>query len=411
VRHASLDQLQHRLAQLPGVPRVVASGNAATPWQAIVALDQALPAYRLWLLNAGLGTPDRPGVIAETSFVGPGMRRHSSLDYFPSRLSMVPLLFAGPLPPDVVVLHCAPARDGWLSLGIEVNVLPAALEACRARGGLVVAIVNDQMPYTYGDAQVEETMVDLVVEVSAPLPSAPEITIDAASIGVAERVARLVGDGATLQMGIGAIPDAAIGSLVNRRGLGIWTEMFSDGLLTLERAGALDPDRPVTASFCFGSLELYEHVHLNPQIRMLRTEKTNSPSLIAANPAMTSINTALEVDLYGQANASRVAGRIYSGYGGQTDFIVGALHARGGQALVALRSWHPRADVSTVVPLLDEPVTSFQPSAVVTEQGVAMLFGRDERAQAESLIESAAHPRVREELREEARVLGLIDRS
>jgi hypothetical protein len=112
---------------------------------------------------------------------------------------------------------------------------------------------------------------------------------------------------------------------------------------------------------------------------MLRTEKTNSPTLIAANPAMTSINTALEVDLYGQANASRVAGRIHSGYGGQTDFIVGAVHSSGGQALIALRSWHPKADVSTIVPLLDEPVTSFQPSAVVTEHGVAPLFGRDQR--------------------------------
>jgi acyl-CoA hydrolase len=124
-----------------------------------------------------------------------------------------------------------------------------------------------------------------------------------------------------------------------------------------------------------------------------------------------SINTALQVDLYGQANASRVRGRIYSGYGGQTDFIVGALHSRGGQALIALRSWHPRADVSTIVPLLEEPVTSFQPSSVVTEQGVAQLFGRDQARQARELIVRAAHPGVREELWEEARALGLATRS
>jgi acyl-CoA hydrolase len=113
------------------------------------------------------------------------------------------------------------------------------------------------------------------------------------------------------------------------------------------------------------------------------------------------------VDLYGQANASRIGGRIHSGYGGQTDFIVGALHSRGGQAMIALRSWHPKADASAIVPLLDEPVTSFQPSVVVTDQGVAELFGRDERSQTRALIEQTAHPRVREELWEEARALGL----
>jgi acyl-CoA hydrolase len=407
VRRANPDQLERLLSGLPGVPRVVVSGNAATPWEAVAAVDRALAAYRLWMLNAGPGVPDRPGVIAETSFVGGGMRSHSALEYLPSRLSMVPLLFAGSRPPDVVVVHCAPPRDGLLSLGTEVNVLPAAIEACRSRGGLVVAVVNRHMPYTFGDAVLDPSLVDVVVDIDAPLPSPAATPVDEESRTVGEQVADLVHDGATLQMGIGAVPDAAIVQLASRRGLRIWSEMFSDGLLTLERSGALDQAQPVTASFCFGSAELYHHVNLNPRIRMLRTEKTNSPALIAANPAMTSINTALEVDLYGQANASRVSGRIYSGYGGQTDFIVGALHAVGGQALLALRSWHPKADVSTIVPLLDEPVTSFQPSAVVTEHGVAPLFGHEQLAQARNLIERAAHPRVRDELWEEASALGL----
>jgi acyl-CoA hydrolase len=121
---------------------------------------------------------------------------------------------------------------------------------------------------------------------------------------------------------------------------------------------------------------------------------------------MTSINTALQVDLFDQANASRIKNRIYSGFGGQTDFTVGALHAVGGNSFMALRSWHPRADVSTIVPLIDEPATSFQHSAVVTEQGVAWIWGRDERTQARNLIEQAAHPRVRDELWEEARAMG-----
>ncbi len=410
MRFQTLEQLERRLASIPGTPRVVISGNAATPWPVVAVLDRALPAYRIWMLNAGLGVPVRDGVVAETSFVGPGMRSHPALAYVPCRLSLVPLMLTTATPPDVVVVHCAPPVHGHLSLGIEVNVLPAAIEACRARGGLVVAVVNANMPYTFGDAQIDESLVDIAVELDEPLPVPHHVAPDPASTVVAERVAALVGDGATLQMGIGAVPDAAIGSLTTRRGLGVWTEMFSDGLLTLERAGALDLERAVTASFCFGSAELYAHVDRNPRIRMLRTEKTNSPGLIAANPAMTSVNTALEVDLYGQANASRVHGRIYSGYGGQTDFIVGALHSRGGQAIIALRSWHPRADVSTIVPLLDEPVTSFQPSVVVTEQGTAQLFGREQRQQARTLIEDTAHPEVRDELWEEARALGLGDR-
>lgn len=401
---AGLDQLERRLSALPGVPRVVVSGNSATPWAAVAALDRALPAYRIWMLNAAHGVPDRVGVVAETPFVGVGMRRHGTLEYLPCRLSMAPLPFTASTPPDVVVVHCAPPENGHLSLGTEVNVLPAAIDACRVRGGLVVAVVNSSMPYTFGDALLDEASIDMAVEVDGPLPSPDPQASDEASLAVAERVAARVGDCATLQMGIGAVPDAAIGGLTGRRGLGVWTEMLSDGLLTLERAGALDPDRPVTASFCFGSAELYGHVDHNPRIRMLRTEKTNSPTLIAANPAMTSINTALEVDLYGQANASRVAGRIHSGNGGQTDFIVGAVHSSGGQALIALRSWHPKADVSTIGPLLDEPVTSFQPSTVGTEHGVARLFGRDEHAQAQALIEETAHPRVREELWRRRRV-------
>jgi acyl-CoA hydrolase len=187
--------------------------------------------------------------------------------------------------------------------------------------------------------------------------------------------------------------------------------MFSDGVLDLDRAGALDPDALLTASFVYGSAVLYSWLHRNPRVQMLRTETTNAPALIAANRSMTSINTALQVDLFGQANASRIDTRIHSGFGGQTDFIVGALHSAGGQAMMALRSWHPKADVSTVVPLLDEPVTSFQHTAVVTEQGVAEIFGHDERSQAAQLIENAAHPRVREELWEEAVALGLAART
>lgn len=320
---------------------------------------------------------------------------------------MVPALYANQLPVDVVVLHTTTPREGKVSLGVEVNVLPAAVSAARARGGLVVAQMNPRMPWTFGDAEIDLAEIDLGVEAEAPLlthaPAAPGQ--DAVSIG--SQVAAQISDGATLQAGIGEVPDATVSGLVERRGLRVWTEMFSDGVLTLDHAGALDVEVPLVTSFIFGSDELYEWVNQNHRIRMVRTEVTNSPAQIAQQPGMTSINTALQVDLFDQANASRINARIYSGFGGQTDFTVGASQSRGGQAFMALRSWHPRADVSTIVPLLDEPVTSFQHTAVVTEQGVAWIKGRDQHGQARNLIEQAAHPRVREELWEEAHALGL----
>ena len=399
--------LVRRLAALPAGARVVASGNAATPQAVLDLLDGAVPAYRLFMLNAHPGIPSRDGVVHETCFVGAGMRRSPTLSYVPARLSLVPRLFATTLPPDVVVVSVAPPVDGVYSLGTEVNVLPAAIAACKARGGLIVAQVNSCMPWTYGDGLLAADDVDLVVEADAPLGSPPPTVLDDDARGVGERLSALVPDGATLQMGIGTVPDAALPGLTARRGLSVWSEMFSDGVLELDRSGALDPGEPLVSSFLYGTPALYEWVHRNPRVQVLRTETTNSPARIAEHRLMTSINTALQVDLFGQANASRISARIHSGFGGQTDFIVGALHSDGGQALMALRSWHPKADVSTIVPLVDEPVTSFQHTAVVTEQGVAEIFGGDERRQAHQLVENAAHPRVREELREEAAALGL----
>jgi len=399
--------LTQHLARLPHDPRIVVTGNHATPWTTLRLVDESLPSYRLWMLNAQPGVPEREGVTLETSFVGPGMRRSPRLSYVPSRLSLVPELFAGPLAPHAVVLHTTRPRGGKVSLGVEVNVMPAAIEAVRRAGGLVVAQVNDQMPWTFGDAEVDVDLIDVMLEVDEPLVHSTGSPIDAASARIGELVAARVGDGATLQAGIGAVPDATMRGLVARRGLRIWTEMFSDSVLELERAGALDREVPITASFLFGSPELLDWVDGNERVRMVRTEVTNDPALISRNSAMVSVNTALQVDLFGQANASRIDARIHSGFGGQTDFIVGALHSTGGQAFIALRSWHPKADVSTVVALVDEPVTSFQMSAIVTEQGLADVFGREQREQARQIIEHAAHPSVRDDLREEAVGLGL----
>ena len=393
---------------LPGTPRVIASGNFATPTTLLSLVDKALTTYVLNILNAQPGIPTRAGVLHETSFVGPGMRDSDTLRYVPARLSLLPQLFRSSLPPDVVVLHTSLPRNGTVSLGTEVNVLPAAIEEVRRRGGLVLAQMNSQMPYTFGDAVLPLDIIDHAIEVDAPLTSPEQIVIDDAARVIAQRIAQRVPDGAVLQTGIGAVPDATLIGLTKHRGLSIWTEMFSDGVLALDRAGALDPTAHVTASFVFGSRDLYSWVHLNERVRLLRTEKTNDPAIIKLNNQMVSVNSALQVDLFGQANASRIGRRIYSGIGGQADFVVGAMHAPGGQALVALRSWHPRADCSTIVPLVDEPVTSFQMTAVITEQGTAEIFGRDQKTQAHDLIAHAAHPRVREELWEEAEALNLV---
>ncbi len=409
--------------------RMVVSGNGAVPWTALRAMDAILPAYRLHMLNAPAGVPDRTGVVLESAFVGVGMRKSPRLAYYPSRLSHVPTLYHGRLPVDIALVHTSTPVNGKVSLGIEVNVLPAAIESVRANGGVVIAQMNPHMPYTYGDGEFPVEDFDALIEVDEPFgghahqagtakdaaaahpkESAPSKGIDRIESAriIGQLVSDRIGDGATLQMGIGEIPDATLAGLLKKKNLGIWTEMLADGVLALDDAGALDPDRQLISSFVHGSTDLNAWVHLNNRVRILRTETTNSPARIAQNPGMTSINTALQVDLLDQANASRIRARIHSGFGGQTDFTVGARHARGGQAIMALRSWHPKADTSTIVPLLDEPVTSFQHTAVVTENGVADMDGYDEHTQAAHLIEYAAHPRIREELWEEAVSLGLV---
>lgn len=399
--------------------RVVTSGNACVPFDVLGAFDSLVREYRLLLLNAPLAVPDRDGVMLETPFVGAGMRRSPRLVYFPCRLSQVPLVFNRRLPIDVVIAHTSAPVDGKVSLGLEVNVIPAAIEACRKNGGVVIAQANKQMPYTFGDGEYPVEDFDALIEVDTPVLAHEEPDRDqTAQAGGMSRAdsAQVVGryisdrvpDGATLQMGIGDIPDAALTGLMARKRLGVWSELIGDGVLDLERAGALDPDRPIVSSIVLGSPDLYAWVNRNERVRVLRTETTNDPRVIAGNPAMTSINTALQVDLFDQANASRLRARIFSGFGGQTDFTVGSLHSAGGQSIMALRSWHPKADRSTIVPLLEDPVTSFQHSAVITEHGVAEIAWRDQKSQAVQLIEHAAHPAARDYLWEEAQELGLL---
>lgn len=410
MRIISEQELGNRLGSLTETaPRVVASGNWSTPRRALEILDANVESYRLFVLGLRHPVTSRSSVRLESPFVGPGMRHSCSLDYIPMRLSLVPRLFAISRQPDVVLIHTSTPKSGKVSLGLEVNVLPAALEVARARGALVVAQLNPRMPYTFGEGEIATNLIDAAIEVDEPLQTVNPAPPDDVKRQIGEHIAHLVPDGATLQLGIGAIPDATLANLKGRRGLRIWSEMISDGVLALERAGALEPDNQVVTSFIGGSEELYKWADSNPRLHMFRTETTNDPALIAVNPMMISINAAVQVDLFAQANASYVGGRIFSGFGGQTDFIVGALHSTGGQAVIGLPSWHKKTKSSTIVPLLDTPATSFQHSVIVTDQGCAHIFGRSQHDQARLLIEEAAAPEARDELWDAAERLGLAD--
>ncbi|MGO9855182.1 MAG: acetyl-CoA hydrolase/transferase family protein [Acidimicrobiales bacterium] len=408
MRTLSFEQVLARIGALgEREPRIVLSGNSATPLLLIKALTQALERCRVFQLNAQYPFSDHPTVICETPFVGPGMRHDPQLDYLPMRLSLVPRLFDTVRRPDAVLLHTSLPRDGKVSLGIEVNILPAAIEQARAHGGLVLAQMNPHMPYTFGAGEIPLDSLDGAIEVDEPLSCPAAQGSEEAARVIGERVAAFAADGTTLQLGIGLIPTVAARMMSGHRDLHVWSEMISDGVMDLDRAGALHPDTPVVTSFLIGSEELYGWADGNEGLRMVRTETVNDPARIAAHPCMLSVNAAMQVDLFAQANASFVDERIHSGFGGQPDFVSGALHSAGGHAIVALHAWHDKTDSSTVVPVLSNPVTSFQHSAIVSEHGCAELFGRSAHAQAQLIIEQVADPRARADLCEAASDLGL----
>lgn len=397
------EHLQAHLSALPiAEPRVVAGGNFATPRTLLEVADRSFATWRLFVLNAQPPLPSREGITYETPFVGPAVRNAGErLRYLPMRLSLVPTLLARATPPDLVFVRASVPSAGRVSLGVEVNVLPAAIEIARARGALVVAELDPNVPYVFGDGELELDDIDLAIETDTPLAQPTTTTrADPQADAIAERIAALVPEGATLQLGIGAIPDRVLSHLAARRELGIWSEMVSDGILALERRGALSRTRPITASFLFGTDELYRWVDRNPRLRLLRTETVNDPSRIMRQPRMSAINAAIEVDLAAQANAHHVGQRVLSGFGGQPDFTVGALHADGGQSIIAVRAWHAPTDRSGVVAALSTPVTSFQHSVFVSEHGTAHLFGASADEQAQRIVASVADPRVRAELAE-----------
>jgi len=239
MKNLTYDETVRRIAALPAPePRIVVSGNSATPMTALHAVTESRESCRVLQINGRFDFSGHPGVLCETPFVGPGMRHSPRLDYLPMRLSLVPRLFDTVRPPDAVLVHTSVPRDGKVSLGIEVNILPAAIERVRARGGLVMAQLNPQMPYTYGASEVPIDSIDVALEVDEPLLSPTTESADDVAQVIGERVARFAEDGSTLQLGIGLIPALAAGHMASCRGIRVWSEMISDGVMELENAGA-----------------------------------------------------------------------------------------------------------------------------------------------------------------------------
>jgi 4-hydroxybutyrate CoA-transferase len=346
-------------------------------------------------------------------FIGPNARaavNEGRADYVPVFLSDVPELFAsGVLPLDAVLVNVTPPdRHGFCSLGTSVEAMHAAILAAKT----VIAQFNSSMPRTLGDSFVHVSDIDLAVEVDVPPYEYSVGAIGDVERKVGEYVADLVPDGATLQLGIGAIPAATAMALRERRDLGIHTEMFTDPVVDLVEAGVITGARKernrgkIVTAFFMGSRRLYDFVHDNPMVEMRPVNFTNNTEVIRSFSRMVAINSAIEVDLTGQVVADSIGHRLYSGVGGQMDFIRGAAMASEGKAIIALPSTAAGGSVSWITASLKEGAgivtTRAHVRTVVTEWGVAELFGKSIRERADALI-SIAHPDFREELAAEAR--------
>lgn len=328
-------------------------------------------------------------------------------DYTPISLSDIEnFLESGDLPLDVALVQTSPPdAHGFLSLGVSVD---CTLTACRL-ARRVIAEVNDRMPRTMGDTFLHVSQVAAMVETSRPLHELKPEPANAVQERVAAHVASLIPDGATIQVGIGGIPNAVLASLRHRRDLGIHSEMVSDGVIALIESGAVSGARKtlhrgkVVAGFVLGSEELFDFLRDNPVFEFHPTRYVNDPFVIARNDNMIAVNSALQVDLTGQVCADSMGTRPYSGFGGQLDFMRGAGRSRGGKPIIALPSTARHGTVSRIVPVLESGAgvvtTRSDVHYVVTEHGVAYLRGKTLRQRAEALI-AIADPKFRDGLRD-----------
>ena len=370
--------------------------------------------------RADYADPRYEGIFRHRAlFTGPNVRQavnEGRADFVPAHLSQIPRLITSRLlPVDVALIHISPPDEhGFCSFGVGVECTKAAAEAART----VIALVNKQMPRALGDAFIHVSKLTHVVEIDRPvleLPQAPEIGPVARAIG--QHIAELIEDGSTLQMGIGEIPDAVLLFLKEKRHLGIHTEMFSDGLVALVESGVVTNERKTLhrgktiASFVLGSKRTFDFLDNNPFVEFHPSDYVNNPFVIAQNAKMVAINSALAVDLTGQVCADSLGTSIYSGFGGQVDFIRGAAASEGGKPIIALPATAKGGTVSRIVDTLAPGsgvvTTRADVHYVVTEYGVASLFGKSLRERALELI-AVAHPDFREELRAAARRRKLL---
>jgi 4-hydroxybutyrate CoA-transferase len=403
--------------------RVYLHGGCAVPETLLAALcEWALDHERIETVSLHLEgeaphvAPELEGHLRHNAlFIGANVRdavNEGRADFTPVFLSDIPTLFTnGVLPLDLALLQVSPPdQRGRCSLGVSVDVALAAALAAR----YVVAEVNAQMPRTLGHTTIHVDQIDGFIEIDRPITEPPPAPSSEVHRAIAEHVAGLVDDGSTLQLGIGAVPDAVLVALEGHRDLGVHTEMFSDGVVDLVEAGVITGARKrlhpgqVVSSFVMGSRRLYDFVDENPAVVMLPTSETNDVSVIAAHDEMVAINSAIEVDLTGQVCADSIGPRFYSGIGGQLDFIRGAARAPGGLPIIALPSTAAGGTLSRITAELT-PGAGVVTSRgdvyfVVTEHGVASLHGRTVRDRAQALLE-VADPAFREDLARQAHAL------
>ncbi len=415
------------MAIQPGM-RVFLTGNCSVPQKVMAALVQYAPNLHdveiVQVLTVGSADYVAPGmekyIRVNTMFISHNVRpavNEGRADFTPVFLSEIPGLFRQRIVPlDVALIQVSPPDEhGFCSYGVEVGVTKAAAESSR----IVIAEVNDRMPRTLGDSFIHVSKLTHVVPVSYPLPEFKmgEITELERQIGC--HVASLIEDGSTMQMGIGGIPDAVLTFLGDKKDLGVHTELFSDGVIDLVNRGIINNEKKtlhpgkIVAGFLLGTRRLYDFVHDNPIVELHPTEYVNDPFRIAQNNKMVAINSAIEVDLTGQVCADSIGPRLYSGVGGQVDFIYGASRSRGGKPIIALPSTAEvkGQKISKIVPLLKHGAgvvtTRNHVRFVVTEHGIADLYGKTIRQRARALIAIAA-PEFREELERQARELKYL---
>jgi acyl-CoA hydrolase len=407
---------EEAIRAIPPGRRILIGSGAAEPARLVEAMvehgSHLFGNEIVHLLTLGPAPYVAPGLqdrFRHTAFfIGANVReavQEGRADFMPVFLSEIPqVITSGRVAIDVAIVQVSPPdRHGFVSLGVAVDIVRAAVDTAA----LILAEVNPRMPRTHGDSFVQVDKIAHLVPVDYPLPELPAEPIDDVCRQIGLHAAGLIGDGATLQLGIGRIPDAVLACLGGRRDLGIHTEMLSDGVMRLAQAGVITgkrktllPGKMVT-SFLMGSQKLYEWAHENPALEMRPSSFTNDPFQIARNDHMISINSALAVDLTGQVAADTIGGRFFSGIGGQVDFIRGASRSQGGRPIIALPSTAKGGKVSRICPVLEEGagvVTSRGDIRfVATEYGVADLWGKNIRQRAGALID-IAHPDFRSEL-------------